>query len=84
MKKFIAKIQKKSRSTRLLILWLVTFLIMLAVIVIWLFTFSKNFNSAELKKEESREFPSLFESIGKDFSVFKQSLRANIQEIYGE
>lgn len=84
MKKFINKIQNKPRSSRLLILWLATFLIMIIVIAIWLFTFSKNFKPVEPTEESLNEFPSLFESIGKDFSVFKQGLKANIQGIYGQ
>ena len=57
---------------------------MLVIIFIWLLTFSKNFNPIEPKEESLSEFPALFESIGKDFSTFKQGLKANIQEIYGE
>lgn len=84
MKKFINKIQKQSRSTRLLILWLATFLVMIIIVFIWVFSFSRNFTSVELREKNLKEFPSLFESIGRDFSIFKQSLRAGIQEIYGE
>jgi hypothetical protein len=84
MKDFLKKIQEKPRSTRLLILWLASFFIMLIVVIIWLITFSKDFSSAEPEEKQSGELPSLFESIGKDFSTFRQGLRANIKTIYGE
>jgi flagellar basal body-associated protein FliL len=82
--KFIKKIQQKSRITRLLILWLATFLVMMMVIVIWLFSFSRDhhFNKAG-KDIEAANLPSLFDSIGKDFSTFKQELEAGLKNIYG-
>ena len=84
-KKFIKKIQQKSRSTRLLILWVVTFLIMIIIIVIWLASFSKSFQVNETKEEtEVTNLPSLFRSIEKDFSLFKQKLEASIGNIKSE
>lgn len=79
---FIRKIQQKSRSTRLLILWLASFLVMAIIILIWLFSFSKNLGFKEAGKEvEKTGLPSLFESLGKDFSIFKQGLEANLKEV---
>ena len=80
---FIKQLQKKSRSTRILILWLATILVMFIIIIIWLFSFSSNFVSEEeIKKEsETSDLPSLFKSIGRDFSIFKQGLEAKIKDI---
>lgn len=81
MKNLIKKVQKKPRSTRLLILWLGSFLVMAIIIAIWLASFSRsNFQEAEVKIEGSN-LPSLFESIEKDFSIFKQKLEASLKEI---
>lgn len=79
---FIEKLQKKSRSSRILIMWLASFLIMAIVILIWLSSFSRSLNPKEIKKEtEKTSLPSLFESLRKDFSIFKQNLKANIKDI---
>ena len=79
---FIEKLQKKSRSTRLLILWLTTSLVMIIIIIIWLFGFSRDLAFKETEKEnETENFPSLFESIKKDFSIFKQGLEASLESI---
>lgn len=84
-RKFIKEIQQKSRSTRLLVLWLATFLIMIVIIVIWLASFSKSFQINETKEEtEVTNLPSLFKSIEKDFSLFKQKLEASIGNIKSE
>lgn len=81
--KIIKKIQQKSRSTRLLILWLASFLVMVIIIFIWLLSFSKSFHSEKAEEEiKTGGLPSLFESIEKDFSIFKQSLEANLKSIY--
>lgn len=83
--KFIKKIQQKPRSFRILILWLVSFLVMIIVILIWLFSFSRNLGSKEVEKEnELQELPSLFESIEKDFSIFKQGLEASLKSLNKE
>ena len=80
--KLIEKLQKKPRSTRLLILWLTTFLVMLIIIIIWLFGFSRDLAFKETEKEnEAENLPSLFESIKKDFSIFKQGLEASLKSI---
>lgn len=80
--KFIKKLQKKSRSARLLILWLASFLIMIIVIIIWLFSFSRNLSLKETKRGmETEDFPSLLESLGKDFSIFKQGLEAELENV---
>ncbi|MBA7638480.1 hypothetical protein ES703_46136 [subsurface metagenome] len=80
--KFIEKLQKKPRSARLLILWLTTFLAMLIIIIIWLFGFSRDLAFKETEKEnEAENFPSLFESIKKDLSIFKQGLEASLKSI---
>jgi hypothetical protein len=80
--KLIEKLQKKPRSTRLLILWLTTFLVMFIIIIIWLFGFSRDLVFKETEKEnEAENLPSLFKSIGKDFSIFKQGLEASLKSI---
>lgn len=80
--KFIKQLQKKPRSTRILILWLATILVMFIIIIIWLFSFSRNFTLEEVKKEDkTSDLPSLFKSIGRDFSIFKQGLEARIKDI---
>jgi len=82
MMAFVKKIQQKSRSTRILILWLSVVLVMLIIIAIWLFSFSRAMQSSKSDKQgENIELPSLFESIGKDFSSFKQQLEASLKNI---
>ncbi len=80
--KFIKKLQQKPRSTRLLILWLASFSIMVVVIIIWLFSFSRNLGIKETRRETGvGDFPSLLESLGKDFSIFKQGLEAELENV---
>lgn len=80
--KFIEKLHKKSRSTRILILWLASFLVMFIIIIVWLFSFSKNFNPEDIEeKTKTTGLPSLFESIKKDFSTLKQGIGASIKKI---
>lgn len=80
---FLKKIQEKPHSTRLLILWLGSFFVMVIVIIIWLLSFSRNFQPKEIKQEAGKtNLPSLFESIGKDFSTFKQGIEASLKNIY--
>lgn len=80
--KFIEKLHKKSRSTRILILWLTSFLVMFIIIIVWLFSFSRNFNPEDIEeKTKTTGFPSLFESIKKDFSTLKQGIGASIKKI---
>lgn len=80
--RLIKKIQKKPRSTRVLIVWVSTFIVMIIVVLIWLFSFSKGFQSQSAEKEiEQSNLPSLFESIKKDFSTVKNNLKA---VIYGQ
>ena len=81
--KFIEKIQQQSRSTRLLILCLATFLVMAIIILVWIFSFSKKVNFTKAEKEiETTGLPSLFQSIKKDFFIFKQGLEASLKNIY--
>lgn len=82
MMKFIEKLQEKSRSTRLLILWLASFLVMVIIIAIWLFSFSKPHFQKTEKEIKVSNLPSLFESIEKDFSILKQKLEASLKNIY--
>jgi uncharacterized membrane protein YvbJ len=78
----IKKIQQKPRSTRTLILWLSTILVMIVIIAIWLFSFSRNLRSKKTGTEiETTNLPSLFESLKKDFSSFKQGLEASLKNI---
>jgi hypothetical protein len=78
--KFIKKLQQKPRSTRLLILWLASFSIMVVVIIIWLFSQSLSIEETK-RKTEVGDFPSLLESLGKDFSIFKQGLEAELENV---
>lgn len=80
MKNFVKKIQEKPRTTRIMILWFSTIIVMLVIIIIWFFSFSKINN--KVKDETSQtEFLSLFKSIGKDFNILKQGLEANINDL---
>jgi len=82
---FVEKLQKKPKTMRVLILWLATGLVMIIIIIVWIFSFSQNSKSSEEKKNaEATELPSLFKSIGKDFSIFKQSLEASLKDIKSE
>jgi len=79
---FINEIQKKPRPTRLLILWLTTFLVMIIIVMIWIFSLSAETVSKEFnQKEDTDNLPSLFESIRKDFSILKQKLEASVKDI---
>jgi hypothetical protein len=79
---FIKKIQQKSHSTRLLALWVSVGLVMFVIIAIWLFSFSHNINPQKAKEGIGKtEFPSLFESIKKDFGSIKQMFQANLKNI---
>lgn len=81
----LKKLQEKPRSTRLLILWLASFLVMAVIIVIWLFSFSRNIQFQEPEEEiEASNLPSLFKSIEKDFSALKQKLEGSIKDIQYE
>jgi len=80
--KLIKKLQKKPRSFRLLILWLATAFVMLIIVFIWLFSFSRNFSSQEIETEaKDTKIPSLFESIKKDFSDLKENISASLKKI---
>lgn len=82
MKKFIQKIQQRPWASRLLILWLSTALVMIIIIAIWLFSFSRTLHSNKAKKEiKETNLPSLFESIKIDFSLFKQGLEASLKNL---
>ncbi|MFZ5559741.1 MAG: hypothetical protein ACOZAL_03030 [Patescibacteria group bacterium] len=82
MKNFIKKIQQKPRSSRLLILWLSTILVMLIIIAIWLFSFSRSLKSERASKEiKETNLPSLFETLKRDFSSFKQELEASFKNM---
>lgn len=79
---FIKKIQQKPRSVRLFILWLSTALVMIMIIAIWLFSFSRSLHSGKTKEEAKKtNLPSLFESMRRDFSTFKQELEASLKNI---
>ena len=83
--KILKKLQEKPRSTRLLILWLASFLVMVVIIIIWLFSFSRNIQFQKSEEEiKATNLPSLFESIEKDFSVLKQKLEGSIKDIQYE
>ena len=82
MMNFIKKIQQKPRSTRVFILWLSVVLVMIVIIAIWLFSFSySNYSQKTEKGIKRTELPSLFESIKRDFSSFRQGLEASLKNI---
>jgi len=82
---FIKKIQNKPRSARLLILWTTTALVMVLIIIVWLFSFSRNQGSQKVEENiKQTNLPSLFESLGKDFSIFKDKLDASLKDLNQE
>jgi len=82
LKDLIKKIQSKPKSTRILILWVATIVIMIIIVFFWLFSFSRSISKNSEKT--TLEFPSLFESMKIDFSVIKQQLDASIKDINQE
>lgn len=79
---FIDNLQRKPKSTRILILWIASIGVMLIIAFIWISNFSKNINQGKTSQESERmQLPSLFESLEKDISVFKQGLNASVEEI---
>ena len=82
--KFIEKLQNKSRATRVLILWIASISLMAIIVIIWLFSFSKNIGYNAEKNTENTKLPSIFESLGKDFNIFKQGLEASLENIGSE
>jgi hypothetical protein len=80
---FIEKIQNQPRKKRLLILWASTVGVMVIVLLIWFFSFSRNLSKSKenSKDVETGNLPSLFESIKKDFSAFKGIFNASVKEI---
>lgn len=79
---FIDKLQKKTLGTRMAILWAATIFVMAIIVVFWLFSFSNNLNTRDVKDQvEQTQLPSLFESIEKDISTFKQGLDASVENI---
>jgi esterase/lipase len=79
----VEKIQNQSRKKRLIILWVSTAAIMMIILLVWFFSFSRNLDKLkENNKEASKSnLPSLFESIKKDFSAFKGIFNASVKEI---
>jgi hypothetical protein len=79
----IEKIQNQSKRKRLIILWVSTAAIMMIILVIWFFSFSHNLGKSKENKKntETGGFPSLFESIKRDFSAFKGIFNASVKEI---
>lgn len=80
MKDFVKKIQEKPRSTRVIILWFLTAIVMFIVVIVWIFSFSRT-NKKTKDEIDQTGFPSLFKSIGKDFNMLKQGLEANINDL---
>lgn len=79
---FIDDLQKKPKQTRILIMWAATICVMIIIVMIWLFSFSRDIGGKEIGTGiEETNLPSLFESIGKDFSIFKQELEASFKSI---
>jgi len=85
---FIEKIQKQPRRKRAIILWVSTGVVMLIIVFIWLFSFSRSlekFNqpqeTTKAKQTEQNSMPSLFESLKRDFSAFKDIFKASVKEL---
>jgi dolichyl-phosphate-mannose--protein O-mannosyl transferase len=79
---FIDNLQKKPKKTRVLIVWIASICVMIIIIIIWLFSFSHNLTTNKNGQTiEDTEIPSLFESIGKDFSLIKEKLGASFKSI---
>jgi Tfp pilus assembly protein PilO len=70
---FIEKLQNKPRAGA----------VMAIIIIVWIFSFSHN-QSQTKQSTEDMQLPSLFESLGKDFNIFKQGLETNLQSIESE
>jgi len=81
---FIEKLQNKSKTTKTLILWLATGLIMAIIVVAWIFSFSHSRKINIKENTENTKIPSLFESLGRDFTIFKQGLEASLKNIKSE
>ncbi len=82
--KIIEKLQNMSRATRILILWIASISAMAIIVIIWLFSFSKNIGYNAEKNAENTKLPSIFESLGKDFNLFKQGLEASLENLGSE
>jgi hypothetical protein len=55
---------------------------MIMIVAIWLFSFSHTIHSQSAEKGiEKTQLPSLFESLGRDFSSLKQQLEASFKNI---
>jgi heme/copper-type cytochrome/quinol oxidase subunit 2 len=83
----LKKIQNKSRSTRILILWITTFVFMFLVFFMWIYSFPAHISKEQEENQENENLnilSSLFKSIKDGFVSFKQGLETNIENIYGE
>lgn len=76
---FVEKLQNKSRSVRVQILWISVVLVMVVIISLWLVHMNSLLKSTE--RNEEQNIPSLFNIIKKDFSFFKNSLKAEVQQV---
>jgi flagellar basal body-associated protein FliL len=84
----IEKIQKQPRRKRAIILWVSTAVIMLIIVFVWMYSFSRSlekFNqpkaTAKSNQTEQNSMPSLFESLKRDFSAFKDIFKASVKEL---
>lgn len=81
----IENLQKKPPKTRLLIVWIASICVMIIIIIIWLFSFSYKLDAKKSGQSiEDTKIPSLFESIGRDFSLIKEKLRVGFENIKGQ
>lgn len=79
---FIDNLQKKPKKTRVLIVLAESICVMIIIIIIWLFSFSRNLDTKKVEQGiGDTKIPSLFESIGKDFSLLKQKLEASFKSV---
>jgi len=55
---------------------------MVIIVVVWLFSFSHNLKEQKASKNsENSGIPSLFQTLKKDFSSFKESMEAAVKNI---
>lgn len=79
---FIEELQKKPRKTRVLIAWTASICVMVIIVIIWIFSFARSLNTEKAKgNTDNADIPSLFKSIGKDFSLIREKLEASFKSI---
>lgn len=80
---FIDKLQNKPRFLRVQILWISVVLVMIVIFFTWTVYLKSILTESNYKqtKEEGQSLPSIFSIISKDFSLLKQSVKAQFNDI---